>query len=113
MTQIDVTQPILNIDGTPMEEPAICQGCKEVIKRTVLTLRLVCTSASIFLTNNEQPLEGAENIKRLHLGLRIQAEDNPDLSIEDLALLKDRIRLKFTPLIAARAWLMLDPPKKE
>lgn len=113
MTIIDVMQPILNMDGTPMVEPVICQGCEKIVKQIPVILRLVCTNASVWLAPNEQPLEGAVNIQRLELGLRIQKEDAPDLSVEDLALLRDRIRLMCKPLVAARAWLMLDPPEKE
>lgn len=113
MTKIDVTQPITDFDGSPIESPTqICTGCNQVVEGIVMTLRLVCTSAAVYQAQNEPPLPGEESVKRFALGMRIYDEDEPDLSAEDLALLKKRIAAMRPPIITARAWGMLDPTAK-
>jgi len=34
-----------------------------------------------------------------------------DISVEDVALIRDLVKLRFTPLFAGQIWLMIDPEK--
>lgn len=117
MTIIDVTQPICDYDGKPLEDAThICQACGQNVEGVVLTLRLVCTSAAVFLAtgpSGEPPLPGNDSVKRFALGMRIYENDKPDLTAEEISLLKERIAKQRPPLITARAWGLLDPPGQE
>lgn len=100
--QFDMTQPIRLLDGSPA-----MQKRGDVMEP--VTLRSVIQEALLITLAGDDKLAGAAKAKHFQLALRVQASDTVDLSVEDRAMLKDRIGRAFPPLTVGRAYEMLDP----
>lgn len=91
--KIDVTTPILNLDGTPVKD---------------VTLRTVALRAMMDPQRGDDQMSGDGKAKLFHLAMKINAEDQPDLDIAELKLLRDRVDGGMTPLFVGRVREILD-----
>jgi len=108
MTQINVTQHLVDLDGKPLVQPQqSCPTCGQTIEGVPLTLRLVCT-ASLVAPQANQELSGDESVKRYQLAMRIYNEDEPDLSLDERKLTRDLIAKRYGPLVVGQVWGMLE-----
>ena len=96
---IDMTAPILGLDGSTLDD---AQGGK-------ITLRTVVQGALLAVTQQDQNMDGSRKAKLFTLALAANA-DAVDWTVEDIALVKERIGLVSTPLAVGRAYELLDPP---
>jgi hypothetical protein len=60
------------------------------------------------LFENERNLDGNERYKRGKLAFQLQTEDKPEISIEDVALLKQLIGRGYPPHIVYVLWNILE-----
>lgn len=98
MPQIDFSKPITNLDGQPLEEGK--GGTLGGACLNVLTNQLV----------GDERMPGEQKAKFFELAVAIHGAKEPlDLSVEDVALLKERVGRAYPPIIVGRAWAMLDP----
>ena len=105
--KIDMTKPIKNLIGVNLENP----NCK-LPKKDPLTMKIVCTNSLLTPAQEDKNIDGNEKAKRFELAMRIYTEDEIDLSIDELKLLKDLIGKLYTPLVVGRAYQILDPKPK-
>jgi len=88
------------------------------MKQVDMTLKRVCQNVLLIekrdTTGRGKPVPPEEKFNRHNLALKIySADDEIDLSIDDVKLLKDLIGELGTPLVIGQAWPILDPPAKE
>ena len=95
--KINFNQPIKNIQGEEIKD---------------LTLKTVSVEALLATFSDEQSLSGEEKAKRYVLATRIYANpEELDLTIEEMAKIKQLIGKGYGPLIVGQAWGMLEGNK--
>lgn len=77
-----------------------------------LTLKSVACNALSFSFNDEQ-ISGEDKAKRGLLAMRLYANPDIDLTIEEVALIKKLIGKAYGPIVVAQAWGMLEGKKDE
>lgn len=100
---VNFTQTITDLDGQPIPES----------ETAALTLRSVAVNALLttFPMPNGQPEMQSGDMKVRLAALAQDIHRNPAevaLTIEDAALLKERIGRAYAPLVVMRAWHMLE-----
>jgi len=112
--KIDVTQQIMQLDGTPMiTGRRVCQMCGQVVsKPEPMTVRLAATRALTAVFQDEQGLPGDKKVARFHLALKLVDESKPDLTAENIVLLKTLVGKMYGPVVVARVWAVLDPQEE-
>ena len=95
--KINFNQPIKNIQGEEIKD---------------LTLKTVSVEALLANFSDEQSLSGEKKAKRYVLATRIYANpEELDLTIEEIAKIKQLIGKGYGPLIVGQAWDMLEGNK--
>lgn len=97
--KINVTQQFHEIDGTPATVGE---------EKNPFMLRKVLVESLLLTYNDEAHLPGEEKVKRYELAVKIQREDEPELKIEDIALVKKLVGKAYAPIIVGQAWSMLE-----
>ena len=100
---IDFTQVLVGID----DKPIIPKG-----ETQPMTLGDVCVNALETPTDSDHTMPGADKFKLDQLARKIYQNANADLTVEELATLKDRVGKLWGPLIVGAAWRLLDPAQK-
>lgn len=100
---IDFTQIITDLDGNPVLES----------EATPLTLRKVAINSLLgtFTSQGGQPEQqsGETKVRLASLAQRIHSEpSDATLTIEEAALIKERIGKAYAALVVMRAWNMLE-----
>lgn len=110
--KIDVTQQLTELDGTPMVTgKRMCSACGQMVGEIEpMTIRLAATRALSITFKGEETLPGGEKVAQFHLALEITDEDEPDLRVEDVALIKERVGKMYGQVVVGRVWEILDPP---
>ena len=101
--KIDFARELMNLKGKPMTlegEPG--------------TLGLVAATALI-AQGADETLTGEQKLKCFRLARRISDADGPvvDITVEDAALIKERIARLYPPLVSGQAWHMIDGGQDE
>ena len=91
--KINFNQPIKNIQGEEIKD---------------LTLKTVSVEALLATFSDEQSLSGEEKAKRYLLATRIYANDELDLTVEEIAKIKQLIGKGYGPLVVGQAWEILE-----
>lgn len=91
--KVSVLDPILDLNGNQVES---------------LTLRAVIVAACINHLRTDDGLRGDTKAKLFSIAMKVHQEDEPDLKLEELTLVKERIGMAFAPLIVGRAWQLLE-----
>ena len=94
--KISFVQELKELNGTP-----ICIGEKN------LTLKDAACNVLSAAFNDEQ-ISGEEKAKRGLLAFRIYANQEIDLTIEELGLIKKLIGKGYGSIVVAQAWLYLE-----
>lgn len=102
MTVINLTSVLRNLDGSPMKESedenAKDADLKSVILKTChVTLR------------GDENLTADQKIKIALLAQRSYGDHEVEFTVEEIALLKDRISRTYGPIVVLRAFEILDP----
>lgn len=92
--KVNVTQPITDLDGKPLSEDA--------------TLRRTCLQVLMNALDGDEKMPGDEKAKLFALGLKIHDEDEPDLTVDEWAKIKNRIGRGYGPAIVGRAYAMIE-----
>ena len=58
--------------------------------------------------SDEMNLSGEEKVKRYALAMKVHKNAKPDLSIDDLSLIKGLIGKMYSPLIVGQMWEILE-----
>ena len=96
--KINFNQPIKNIQGEEIKD---------------LTLKTVSVESLLATFDDERSLLGAEKAKRYVLATRIYANpEELDLTIEEIAKIKQLIGKGYGPLVVGQAWEMLEGKKE-
>ena len=111
--KIDVTQQIMELDGTPMVTgKQICQMCGQVVsKPEPMTIRLAATRSLTASFRDEQSLPGEQKIVRFRLALKMTDTDEPNLEAEEIVLVKKVVGKMYGPVVVGRVYAILDPPE--
>ena len=92
--KINFNQPIKNITGEEIKD---------------LTLKSVSVEALLATFSDEQSLLGEEKAKRYVLATRIYANSEElDLTVEEIAKIKQLIGKGYGPLVVGQAWEILE-----
>lgn len=112
--KIDVTQELKNLDGsTLVQARARCPECGRATETEAVTLRGVVTNALMVQDQSEAQVKGEEKARRYQLGLRIYGEESPDLSPEEIVLIRQRVAQMYQPLVVGQVWALLDPAEQD
>lgn len=97
---VDFATPIKTIDGTEMRKE----------DKSILTINEVTQNALLASYPDEQNLSGEEKVRRWVLAMKIDRQrKNPDLTADEIALIKKLIAKAYNPLIVGQSWSLLDP----
>jgi len=100
--KINVATKLLDMDGK--EIPASAEPDAEPV-----TLCKIAVEALMGIYKDEPDLSGEEKVKRFKLAMKLRDGDEPDLEVEELALIKKLIGKAFpSPLVVARCFDILD-----
>jgi len=107
---IDVTQQLVDLDGTPMiTGKQMCPTCGQPIgENEPMTIRVTAVKSLTAVFRDEQDLPGEEKVRRFHLALKITDESEPDLKAEDVVLIKKMVGKMYGPVVVGRVWAILD-----
>lgn len=103
--KIDMSAVLTDLDGKPIFE-ADAQGQPTT---KPLTLRIACRGALLSPLRGDDALTGEQKANFFALALLV-GQDAPELKIEQVATLKERIGKGYSPLIVGRCYELLDPP---
>ncbi len=95
--KVDVTQCLTAIDGQPLQDDG-----------QPILLRTACINALMATLQEDQKQTGEEKLNAWTLAKRLQEEDQPDLKVEEVAKLKERVGLCYSPAIVGPAYQILD-----
>lgn len=102
--KVNFGAPLTTLSGQP-----IVNG-DEVMTLGVMAINVLLTPLVNEHTGQPENLPAMEKVRFAKLAQDIYAASGPiDISVGDVALLKDRIGRAGTPLAVARAWALLDP----
>lgn len=113
--KIDMTVEFVDLDGEALLQT------KRDGKESPLTLRAVCENvllapvprpqgAAMPGARDAKIITGEDKVERYVLSLQIHSEDEPNLGIDDVAMLKRLIgESDWAPLVVGQAWEALDP----
>jgi len=118
MPKINVSKPILDFNGEPIQktEPfELCEACKQKKsdKTTDFLLREICTRSLSAMTDKTSKLSGQQKFERGRLAMKIHNEDEPHLSAEEISLIKEAIGDVESVLVVMRAYEILDPQEDD
>lgn len=105
----DVTQVIKDLDGNtlPITDPTGRILTAEE-GGGPLTLRKVAIEALIQPLRGDEGLDGETKLKHFTLAMLVQEQDQPELSSEHIALIKQRIGKGYGAIVVGRAFKMLE-----
>lgn len=105
---IDFTQALRGLDGKTIEIPSP----SDPKKLDPLTLSDVCINALETPLDTDRAMTGEDKFKLDVLAHKIFHNKATSLTVEDIALLKDRVGKSYGALIVGDVWRLLDPAVK-
>ena len=114
--QIDVTRKLMTIDSKPIDIPdsEACEACgRQRVNGRVMLLRNAMVDALLGGYDDEAKLSGADKVERYQIALRVQNEDAPEMTIQDLALIQELVAKRYAPLVTGQVWMMLEGAKEK
>lgn len=106
---IDFTQTIKGLDGKAIV-PSVQNGGDG---KTPVTLSDVCVNALESQLQTDAQMSGQEKFKLDQLAHKIYNQKHVDLSIEEIALIKERVGKVSPTIVVGAVWGILDPPAKK
>jgi len=117
--KVDLNFKIKKLDGSDFDDLELDgidgKGQPKYKKSKPLTLRKAIADSLTSNYKDEQKLDAKKKAERGWLAMRIHSHPEPaiDLTAEDVALCKQLIGKRYSPLIVALAWEVLDPNCKK
>lgn len=99
---IDFTQRLVSVDGKPMPNG-------DTKPPADLLLGDVAVVALESMIEDDKQLSGADKFKRDELARKVYRAKAAVLTLEELALIKERIGKVYAPAVVGAAWRLLDP----
>ena len=99
---IDFTQHLLGANGQEITE-----GDGEA--RQPLTLGAAAVTALETVVEADRGMKGARKYELDQLARKVYKNAKATLSLEEVALIKERIGLVYSPVVVGAAWPLLDP----
>ena len=100
---IDFDSKILTIDGQDFRDE----------RGAAVNITLGSVAQNVLLNVDDKSLNGEQKMKRWLLAKKIHEKPkDPDISIEDIALIKTLIGNNQPPAVSGPAWQLLDPAAK-
>jgi len=96
--KVDVTQGLTALDGEPLENE----------DQEPIVLRTVAINALMGVMEGDNSMTGEQKLKNWVLAQRLQKEDSPDLTPEELASIKERIGKAFGPAVVGPSFVILN-----
>ena len=93
--KVNFTKKLRNIDGKPIKD-----------KDGTITLSSISINALLAQTKEE--VEGKEKVEQYDLALKIRDNKDADLTVEEIAKIKELVGKIFPPLIVGQTFKMLD-----
>lgn len=100
--KIDLSTVICDLDGKPIK----AADAKD------FTVGM-CACNALLTPDAKDETSGEDKVKRFRLAERVYEGGEQDLSVEDIALLKQLIGKIYPPLTVGRAFEVLDPPAEK
>lgn len=91
---IDLTTPILALDGAAIPD---------------VTVKKLCVEALLTPFADEPSLSGEDKVERFVLAHRLANVETIALRAEEIALIKRLVGKAYAPLAVGRVWAALDP----
>jgi hypothetical protein len=98
----DFDQVLIGIDGKPLQNG-------DARTPTPLTLGDAAVNALESQTPDDAKSSGAEKFKLDELARKVYRNKDVTLSVEEIAIIKDRIGKVYGPMVVGAAWRILDP----
>jgi hypothetical protein len=98
--KIDFDAPILDADG---------QTLKQSPDGPDALLSSVAVQALFAVLPGDDKLAPQKKADIGALGLKLHSGGEQELTVENIALIKERVARMFAPLVVTRAWALLDP----
>lgn len=102
--KLNVTQVLKQRDGTPMKDVIDGNAIDAILRVAIIN----ALEFSLEQDKNEQPIKKYERSK---LADRVYENDEVELSIEDVALIKDRVGKVFGSYVVKVVWDLLEEKK--
>jgi len=96
---VNVNQVLKTIDGQTMKDS---DGTGNAIDATV---KLAIVNAVLSPVQKEN---GIEKVRKFDLAQRIYKEDDVELTVEEISLIKERVGEVFPPLVTGQVWNILE-----
>jgi hypothetical protein len=104
--KVNVTCILRDIEGLALIDPEVKDAMGATLRPARdFTLRKACIDA---LLQADAP-SGEEKLTRFKLAMRIQHDNEPDLSQEEIVKIKQCIGLTYGGIVVGRAYEILDP----
>lgn len=108
---IDFNTPIMGLDGKPVAE-SVQSELEDGVRHTItqeLTLGRCAVNALFSPLPGDNDMGGAKKLELYLLAQRIHANaEDADYTVEEVALLKDRIGKAYLPQASGPCWLLLE-----
>lgn len=99
--------PLTDFDGEVIKTERVIAGKLENID---LTLGRACMTALSAIHDKDKDMDGEQKFANYKLGLKISANlASCELTVSEIAKLKERIATIYGPIVIGRAWSLLDP----
>lgn len=108
--KIDFDKALTALDGTPIRTPKEDGTPGDIMTLGLMAINVLLTTLIDERTGQAENVQPVEKVRYAKLAQDIYSAKGPiEISVEDVALLKDRIGRAGAPLAVARAWALLDP----
>ena len=111
--KLDVTKILTKFDGDNITihnmDVELCPQCAKKLTeaKQPLTLRLVCTKALTSITQKTQQLSGQKKFERGELARKIHNENEPNLTVDDIILIREVVGEVEGPLVVLQVFELL------
>ena len=95
--KLDVETILIGLDGKELKDGT-----------TLCTFKTVALNALLASFPDEQNLSGEDKFKRYQLAMKINANSEVELSVEEAALIKQLVGKGFAPLVVGRMFEMIE-----
>ena len=107
--KIDFTQALNDpMEGKPMEYGGHCPTCGDIKDPKPITLKFVAYKALTDMSRGDDQLTGEKKAEQGALAIVIATCNEPELKVEEVSMIKERIGKVWGPLIVKLAWDMLE-----
>lgn len=95
--RIDVTQELCGLDGVPLKDGD-----------DTITLRSIGINALVASLDDDQRLSGEYKFELWMLAKRLREADTPELKVEEVAKIKERIGKAYSQVVVGPAFTLLE-----